>query len=229
MPPPRRLRAPRTAACRAGLADSEGQHAPHLRHSVGPRAGAPGGRAPPASRWAGAHGGTDLRPAPRAHPEQNLRPAPRAPERPRPNGRSGSPSSRAATHRVQLARIAGCARLSCSIAFGNNGYSRARPQTSELQVPRRPGRYPDRSPSCCLAAQAGKAGGGRVIRGSLQSLGWQGHSGSLGRVADQRLAPHDPERPHPRRPGPGHDTRFTPTAGPRPGHAGPGSGTPELG
>jgi hypothetical protein len=47
--------------------------------------------------WAGAHGGVGLRPAPHT-PEQNVRPAPRAPERPRPNGRAGSPSSRAATH-----------------------------------------------------------------------------------------------------------------------------------
>jgi hypothetical protein len=46
--------------------------------------------------WAGAHGGADLRPAPRA-PEQNVRPAPRAPERPRPNGRAESPSGWAVT------------------------------------------------------------------------------------------------------------------------------------
>jgi hypothetical protein len=46
--------------------------------------------------------------APRAS-EQNLRPAPRAPERPRPNGRAGSPSSRAATHPAQHSCIAGCA------------------------------------------------------------------------------------------------------------------------
>ena len=39
---------------------------------------------------AGAHGGADLRPAPRA-PEQNLRPAPRAPVRPGPHPVPGSP------------------------------------------------------------------------------------------------------------------------------------------
>jgi hypothetical protein len=49
-------------------------------------------------------------PAPRApRPRPKWRPEPRVPERPRPNGRAESPSSRAATHPAQLSRIAGCA------------------------------------------------------------------------------------------------------------------------
>jgi hypothetical protein len=77
-------------------------HAP--RPQLGPTASGDSERA----GWAGAHGGADLRPAPRA-PEQNLRPAPRAPVRPRPNGRAGSSRSRSATHPAQISRIAGCA------------------------------------------------------------------------------------------------------------------------
>jgi hypothetical protein len=93
-------------------------------------------------------------------------------------------------------------------------YCCSRPQTCEPQVPRRPGRDPDRSPSCCLAAAHA------LLR---QGWGWQGSSGSL-TSAPRPTIPIDPTH--------GAQGQVTtpsspPTAGPRPRYA--GSGTPELG